>query len=61
MGKLGVIGFIITLVFGAYLIVHSLNLITFPAFFVSLDKWIYLISGILLILGGYYFWKEKRY
>ena len=61
MGRTGFIGFIIFLVFGAYLIIRSLGLIIFPSIVTNFDKWIYLAAGILLVLGGIYFWKEKRH
>ena len=61
MRGLGGIGFVIFLVLGLYLIVESFSLISLPAFVVSADKWISSIAGILLVVGGYYFWKQKRY
>ena len=62
MGRGGTFGFIIALLFAAYLIVvKSLALFTLPSFLTSADKWIVLVAGILLVLGGYYFRKDKRY
>ena len=61
MSKQGFIGFIIFLIFGAYLIARSLSLLVFPVAVTNFDKWIYLAAGALLVLGGIYFWKEKRH
>jgi hypothetical protein len=62
-GKGGAFGLFLALLFGAYLIVvKSLGLISIStAVLASIDKWVMLVAGILLILGGYYFWKDKRY
>ena len=61
MTKVGGIGFLVSLIFGSYLIVGALGLATIPAFLVSLDKWVFLISAFFLIIGGlYYFYKSSK-
>jgi len=52
MGKAAMIGFFVYLIFGLYLINSSFNFLTMPAFIQSIDKWLILISGVLVIIGG---------
>lgn len=52
MGKLSLIGFVLYLIAGLYFINSSFNFITMPEFIQSADKWILLVGGILIILGG---------
>jgi len=61
MRKAGRLGFFVYLVFGLYLINSSFNFITMPAFIQSIDKWLILISGVLVIIGGIYYLKTKKY
>ncbi len=49
---LSIIGFIIYLVVGLYLLNYPFNFITMPSFIVSIEKWILFIGGILVIIGG---------
>jgi len=49
--------FLVYLIFGLYLIVYGLNLIgvnllVLPDFFAGINKWVILLGGILVILGG---------
>ena len=60
MSKTGALGFIVFLIFGLYLLNKFFNLVNLSVF-ASLDRWVFLIGGALLIIGGFYFWKEKRY
>jgi len=46
------IGFLVYLIFGLYLINSSFNFITMPAFIQSIESWLILISGVLVIIGG---------
>jgi len=52
MGKIKIIGFILYLFFGIYLINLSFGFISLPKFISGFENWIILISGILVILGG---------
>ena len=45
-------GFIVYLIFGLYFINSAFSFITLPEFFDNIDKWITLVAGILLIIGG---------
>lgn len=44
--------FLIYVVFGLYFINSSLNFVTLPTTFASFDKWIFLVGGIFLVVGG---------
>ena len=52
MGKGGLIGFSVYLIFGLYFINSAFNFITLPEFVFSVDKWIIFIGGILIVVGG---------
>ena len=52
MRKKGVIGLVIYMIFGLYFVNSGLNLITLPEFVNSIDRWIILVGGILIIIGG---------
>ena len=45
-------GFIVYLIFGLYFINYAFSFINLPEFFDNIDKWITLVAGILLIVGG---------
>ncbi len=53
--------FLVFLVIGLYLINSTLNFIKIPAsvvpFIEQIDKWISLVGGFLLVIGGFYFLK----
>ena len=53
--------FFIYAVFGAYFIITSLDLIPLPDFFSTIDKWITLIGGILIVIGGLNHLRIKRF
>ena len=46
------IGFLVYLIFGLYLLNSSFSFITMPAFIQSIESWLILISGVLVIIGG---------
>jgi len=46
------VGLVIYVIFGLYFINSGLNLITLPEFFNSIDRWIILAGGILILVGG---------
>ena len=52
MGKAAMIGFFVYLIFGLYLVNSSFNFITMPALIQSIESWLILISGVLVIIGG---------
>lgn len=59
-GNFRVIGFIVYLLFGLYLINSSFNFISIPDFIQSVDKWIILAAGVLVIIGGLSYLKTKK-
>jgi len=62
MNKIGFLGIAIYFVFALYLLNVALNLV--PAITSALSgmgKWINLVTGILLVVGGISFWSQKRY
>jgi len=52
--KIGGLIFVANLIVGLYFINAGFNFIVLPEFFLSLDKWINIVGGILLIIGGYF-------
>jgi predicted membrane channel-forming protein YqfA (hemolysin III family) len=60
MGKAAMIGFFVYLIFGLYLINSSFNFITMPAFIQSIESWLILISGVLVIIGGINYLRTSR-
>jgi len=60
MGKSGILGFVVYLLFGFYLINSSFNLISMPDFIQSNDKWLILIAGILVLFGGINYLRAGR-
>ena len=53
MVKVKFIGFLVYVVFGLYFVNSGFGFITFPEFVSGLDKWIILIGGVLIIIGGF--------
>jgi predicted membrane channel-forming protein YqfA (hemolysin III family) len=60
-GKLRGVVFFVFLIIGLYFINYSLNLIKLPEFFSGVDKWIILIGGLLLIVGGVNYWRLSKH
>lgn len=52
MGKTGVVVFLLYLIFGAYFINSAFSFITIPNFVLNFDKWIILLGGVMIIIGG---------
>ena len=44
--------FVLYLVFGLYFINYALNLVSLPGFFADINKWIILVGGLFVLLGG---------
>jgi len=60
MGKAAMIGFFVYLIFGLYLLNSSFSFITMPAFIQSIESWLILISGVLVIIGGINYLRTSR-
>jgi hypothetical protein len=54
MVKLGGILFFVNLIAGLYFLNLGFNFIALPESLASLSKWMNVIGGILLILGGFF-------
>ena len=54
-------GFIIYLIFGLYFINISFSWISMPGFLTVIEKWLGLIAGLLLIVGGINFFKANKF
>lgn len=54
------IGFFVYLIFGLYLLNSSFSFITMPAFIQSIESWLILISGVLVIIGGINYLRTSR-
>ena len=60
MKKANSIILFIYVIFGLYFINLGFNLIKLPEFIANFSKWINFVAGILIILGGINFFKNKR-
>ena len=52
MGSVKLIIFLVYLVLGLYFINSALGVVTLPGFVDIIDKWMFVIGGILILLGG---------
>jgi len=52
--------FLLNLVFGIYIIASALELAALPESLVKLDKWIFVIGGILIIIGGINYLRARK-
>ena len=52
--------FLLFLIFGLYFINSTFNFITLPEFILDIDKWIIFSGGILIILGGFNYFKAGK-
>ena len=52
---------VLYLIFGAYFINYSLGFIQMPAVVTSINKWIFLIGGILIVIGPVNHYRLNRY
>jgi len=50
--KRNILVFLVYLIFGLYFINSTFDFVILPEFILSVDKWITLIGGILIIVGG---------
>ena len=53
--------FIIYLIFGVYFINYAFKFVPIPAVVTSVDKWIILVGGILIIIGAINLLRLNRY
>ena len=49
------------LIFALYIANAGLGIITLPSFFLNINKWIFLIAGVLLVLAGFKHFKSNNY
>lgn len=52
--------FLLYLIVGLYLINYTLLFVVLPTMFDTINKWIILIGGVLLIIGGIKFLTARR-
>lgn len=60
MIKVGVILFLVSLVVGVYFINSSFGFVVLPDFILDLNKWIIVLGGVLIIIGGAHYLKPKQ-
>jgi len=48
------------LIFALYFINSALSFVTMPGFIDSIDRWITLVGGILILFGGFSYYKSSR-
>jgi len=53
--------FLVFVIFGLYMVNSGLSFITMPSFILSIDNWLTLISGALLIIGGFMYYMRRTY
>ncbi len=62
MKNSGILWFVIYLVFGLYFLNSGIGFVNLPGFFQEIDKWIIVVGGILIIIGGFnHFRVNRRY
>ena len=61
MAKAGAITiFLLYLVFGLYFIMSAFNFITLPDIILQFDKWIILVGGVLILIGGINYFRARK-
>jgi len=60
MVKLGIVLSILYVILGLYFINLAFEVIVLPASIALMNKWIFAVSGVLLLLGAYFFSKSKK-
>jgi len=58
--KLGIVLSILYVILGLYFINLAFEVIVLPASIALMNKWIFAVSGVLLLLGAYFFSKSKK-
>ena len=52
MSKVGIVGFVVYLIIGLYLLNVPFDLIPMPGFIQGINEWIVFVGGVLVIIGG---------
>ena len=52
---------LIYIIFGLYFIDYALNFLPIPASFEPINKWIFLVGGVLIIIGAINHYRVGRY
>ena len=48
------------LIFALYFINSALSFVTMPGFIESIDRWLTLIGGVLILIGGFSYYRSSR-
>jgi hypothetical protein len=60
INKFGKWFFVIHLIFGLYFINFTFNYITLPEFFLDIEKWIFFVGGVLILISGFHYLRSKK-
>ena len=60
MSKVGVVGFVVYLIIGLYLLNVPFDLIPMPGFIQGINEWIVFVGGVLVIIGGINYLRTGR-
>lgn len=55
-----IIVFLLYLVFGLYFITSAFNFFTMPEIILKFDKWIILVGGVLILIGGVNYFRARK-
>lgn len=56
-----VLGFVVYLIFGLYFLNSGLGFYQIPESFLTIHKWLSVVAGALLVVGGINFFRASRY
>ena len=59
-GRGMIFGFIVYLIFGLYFINFGIDFIKLPEVMDKINNWIFIVGGVLIILGGINFFRASR-
>jgi len=60
MSKVGIVGFVVYLIIGLYLLNVPFDLIPMPGFIQGINEWIVFVGGVLVIIGGINYLRTGR-
>ena len=60
MSKIGIIGFVVYLIIGIYLLNVPFGLIPMPGFIQGINEWIVFVGGVLVVIGGINYLRTGR-
>ena len=60
MSKVGIIGFVVYLIIGIYLLNVPFGIIPMPGFIQGVNEWIVFVGGVLVIIGGINYLRAGR-